>query len=1232
MWVMSLLALVHCSSPGLSVTDACGNSIAVVQTITVDDNTPPTATAPPAVSVECVAAVPPADINLITDEADNCVGPITVAHVGDVSSGTCPLLITRTYSVTDACGNSIAVVQTITVDDNTPPTATAPPAVSVECVAAVPPADINLITDEADNCVGPITVAHVGDVSSGTCPLLITRTYSVTDACGNSIAVVQTITVDDNTPPTATAPPAVSVECVAAVPPADINLITDEADNCVGPITVAHVGDVSSGTCPLLITRTYSVTDACGNSIAVVQTITVDDNTPPTATAPPAVSVECVAAVPPADINLITDEADNCVGPITVAHVGDVSSGTCPLLITRTYSVTDACGNSIAVVQTITVDDNTPPTATAPPAVSVECVAAVPPADINLITDEADNCVGPITVAHVGDVSSGTCPLLITRTYSVTDACGNSIAVVQTITVDDNTPPTATAPPAVSVECVAAVPPADINSITDEADNCVGPITVAHVGDVSSGTCPLTITRTYSVTDACGNSIAVVQTITVDDITPPTATAPAPVTVECVAAVPPADINAITDEADNCVGPITVAHVGDVSAGTCPLIITRTYSVTDACGNSIAVVQTITVDDNTLPTATAPAPVSVECIAAVPAADINIITDEADNCVGPITVAHVGDVSAGTCPLIITRTYSVTDACGNSIAVVQTITVDDNTLPTATAPAPVSVECIAAVPAADINIITDEADNCVGPITVAHVGDVSAGTCPLIITRTYSVTDACGNSIAVVQTITVDDNTLPTATAPAPVTVECIAAVAAADINIITDEADNCVGPITVAHVGDVSSGTCPMTITRTYSVTDACGNSIAVVQTITVDDNTLPTATAPAPVTVECIAAVAAADINIITDEADNCVGPITVAHVGDVSSGTCPMTITRTYSVTDACGNSIAVVQTITVDDNTLPTATAPAPVTVECIAAVAAADINIITDEADNCVGPITVAHVGDVSSGTCPMTITRTYSVTDACGNSIAVVQTITVDDNTLPTATAPAPVTVECIAAVPAADINIITDEADNCVGPITVAHVGDVSAGTCPLIITRTYSVTDACGNSIAVVQTITVDDNTLPTATTPAPVTVECIAAVPAADINIITDEADNCVGPITVAHVGDVSSGTCPMTITRTYSVTDACGNSIAVVQTITVDDNTLPTATAPAPVSVECIAAVPAADINIITDEADNCVGPITVAHVGDVSAGTCPLIITRTYSVTDACGNSIAVVQT
>ena len=86
--------------------------------------------------------------------------------------------------------------------------------------------------------------------------------------------------------------------------------------------------------------------------------------------------------------------------------------------------------------------------------------------------------------------------------------------------------------------CIDQVPPVDINDVTDEADNCGTP-TVAFVSDVSDGlSCPETITRTYSVTDSCGNSINVTQTITINDITPPTASNPTAVNVECIDQVP----------------------------------------------------------------------------------------------------------------------------------------------------------------------------------------------------------------------------------------------------------------------------------------------------------------------------------------------------------------------------------------------------------------------------------------------------------------------------------------------------------------------------------------------------------------------------------------------------------------------------------------------------------------------------------------------------------------------
>ena len=412
----------------------------MTQTITVNDITLPTASNPADI-VQNGGVAPAPDVTVVIDEADNCPLPIVVAWVSDVSDNNpCPETIVRTYSVTDACGNTINVTQNIIINDAIDPTGTAPANVTVECIGMVPAPDPLLITDEADNNVVLPTVAWESDVSDGnSCPETITRTYSITDVCGNQILVTQQIVVNDITPPTASNPVAVNVECIGDVPAVDINVVTDEADNCPLPIVVAHVSDVSNGlTCPEIITRTYSVTDACGNSINVQQIITVHDITPPTASNPVAVNVQCIGDVPAIDINVVTDEADNCPLPIVVAHVSDVSNGlTCPEIIIRTYSVTDACGNTINVTQTITVNDVTNPTASNPATLNVSCASNVPLPDPLVVTDEADNCPLPIVVAWVSDVSNGnTCNSeVITRTYSVTDACGNSINVTQQINI-----------------------------------------------------------------------------------------------------------------------------------------------------------------------------------------------------------------------------------------------------------------------------------------------------------------------------------------------------------------------------------------------------------------------------------------------------------------------------------------------------------------------------------------------------------------------------------------------------------------------------------------------------------------------------------------------------------------------------------------------------------------------------------------------------------------------------
>jgi gliding motility-associated-like protein len=1219
------------------VTDNCGNTETCTQIITVNDIIAPTGNAPADLTVQCIDDVPAPDITSLTGVNDNC-GVASVTHQGDVSNGTCPTTITRTYRITDLCGNILDVSQIITVDDTVNPSGTAPANLAVQCISDVPAPDINAVTGVSDNC-GIANVTHEGDVSVGSCPEVITRTYRITDNCGNFIEVTQTITVNDDTAPTGNAPSDLAVQCASDVPAADITSVTNVNDNCTANPTVAFVSDASDGNaCPEIITRTYSITDDCGNQTLITQTITINDDIAPTGDAPADIAVQCIDDVPLADITLVTNVNDNCTVNPTVAFVSDASDGNaCPEIITRTYSITDDCGNQTLITQTITVNDDIAPTGDAPADIAVQCIDDVPVADITLVTNVNDNCTANPTVAFVSDASDGNaCPEIITRTYSITDDCGNQTLVTQTITVNDTTDPTASNPADIVVPG-GPVPAPDPSVVTDAADNCTITPLVEWVSDTSDGeACPETITRIYSVTDDCGNQITVTQLILITDPFPPTASNPAPIAVQCIGDVPAPDPAVVTDADDNS-GVAIVTWEDDTSNGqTCPEIITRRYRVTDDCGNFILVEQTITINDDIAPTGDAPADIAVQCIDDVPLADITLVTNVNDNCTVNPTVAFVSDASDGNaCPEIITRTYSITDDCGNQTLITQTITVNDDIAPTGDAPADIAVQCIDDVPVADITLVTNVNDNCTANPTVAFVSDASDGNaCPEIITRTYSITDDCGNQTLVTQTITVNDTTDPTASNPADIVVPG-GPVPAPDPSVVTDAADNCTITPLVEWVSDTSDGeACPETITRIYSVTDDCGNQITVTQLILITDPFPPTASNPAPIAVQCIGDVPAPDPAVVTDADDNS-GVAIVTWEDDTSNGqTCPEIITRRYRVTDDCGNFILVEQTITINDDIAPTGDAPADIAVQCIDDVPLADITLVTNVNDNCTVNPTVAFVSDASDGNaCPEIITRTYSITDDCGNQTLITQTITVNDDIAPTGDAPADIAVQCIDDVPVADITLVTNVNDNCTANPTVAFVSDASDGNaCPEIITRTYSITDDCGNQTLVTQTITVNDTTDPTASNPADI-VAPGGPVPAPDPSVVTDAADNCTITPLVEWVSDTSDGeACPETITRIYSVTDDCGNQITVTQLILITDPFPPTASNPAPIAVQCIGDVPAPDPAVVTDADDNS-GVAIVTWEDDTSNGqTCPEIITRRYRVTDDCGNFILVEQT
>ena len=120
-------------------------------------------------------------------------------------------------------------------------------------------------------------------------------------------------------------------------------------------------------------------------------------------------------------------------------------------------------------------------------------IANVSSSDHGLLTgdvvDEADNCAG-IGEASYSDVSApGICPgsTVITRTWTLTDVCGNVTNQDQIITKQDDNPPTFTVPPDVNVSynplyCKTTPVFAD-NATNIGFDNSVVP--VGAVGDNS---------------------------------------------------------------------------------------------------------------------------------------------------------------------------------------------------------------------------------------------------------------------------------------------------------------------------------------------------------------------------------------------------------------------------------------------------------------------------------------------------------------------------------------------------------------------------------------------------------------------------------------------------------------------------------------------------------------------------------------------------------------------------
>ena len=1120
-------------------------------------------------------------------------------------------------------GNGATLDGTGTIlNDDAVPQIGCPANITVQCASLVPAANPGAVSS-TDNCGNAATITFVGDViSNQTCAnrYTVTRTYLATDGCGNTATCAQTITVFDNTTPSLTCPTGITVQCAALVPAPNIALVT-ATDNCSGTATITHVGDViSNQTCPnrYTVTRTYRATDLCGNSATCNQIITVFDDTPPSISCPVNLTVQCANLVPVPNIALVT-ATDNCSGTATITHVSDViTNQTCPnrYTLTRTYRATDLCGNSATCAQIITVFDDTPPTITCPVNITVQCASLVPTPNVaSVIT--SDNCGGTATVTFVSDaISNQTCVnrFIVTRTYRATDACGNSATCQQIITVFDNTAPiiTFTDPliqgvpngGTVKVQCLGQDPSWEIPELgtgsISTTDNCGGSVTVAFSdllldqGDCATDGYINRYRLTWTATDACGNSSsAFVFLNLVDEIAPVFQGIPADTTVRCDA-IPEPPLVTATDE---CLCACDISMVQSQPLAGCQdgQVITRTWTTTDLCGNVSTAVQHITLTDDTGP---------VLILTPPQLSGISESTSFDYTC-------NEGGIPAFYDQLNVGSVMSP-PSCGNS----PTITFKESTI--------ISRNC-------------------------EYSGYAEQ--------RTYqwTGTDACGNKTVLTLKVQLIDDEEPVIIGVPDVT--CIGDPALNEIEVI----DNCGnGNLRYFDVEILNPCGTGKAIRRTYEGFDPCGNMVRDTAILIPDDHIPPVMTfvnpelaALQPGDVLTVACGTSEDqytsfgVEDVSAE-DNCSKGLSIKYNEKlVSTGNCATTgilasLILEWTATDICGNHSMLTAQVNIVDETAPELPGfKDEITIGCNDTIPGV---IATD---NC-QQVIVSTRDSIVAGDCAFEydIYRRVNAIDACGNSVTRTQLIHVGNESGPV--------IEGVVPELCDDLSLPEVSAyDECAGKfVPVAMVQDTLDTECRdgLVIIRTWSAKDLCGNVSEVKQTIVLNDKDAPEILIPTWSIIRKYIdqdnnTVKLSDKRImdqlnaldessvyVEDECDLQIDPI--FSLQSILTDDCELAgyfeqRVYTWIATDVCGNATVVTFSVNVIDDLPPLISGvPADTKVTC-APLPAVPAIVAEDNAQ----PIAISYTESILPGTQAgtFDVTRTWVATDACGNASSASQ-
>ena len=1348
--------------------DTCGNWVERIQTFSwkVDDGTAPLLLSGPTnVHLGCNPSVeerqpPPASDWAVADIPCGVdavwLDDLSVTQVTD-----CLWSQSLTYVAEDQCGNAAtATIWRTWILDTFPPVVTACPdnvaletcftneAAALGWVRAIPPQISEVIA--TDNCEVALTVHLKDSVKVLGCNGQVTRTFRVFDGCDNYTDHDQIFYfhMDDQTAPVITPLPDLSLGCInerSDIPVADPTLLsaTDACDD----VEVAWLGDETNGyPCAGIVTRVYGAVDVCRNASTMTQTIwfVLDREVPVLTDAGPLETdlgcITNVIQIPAAGADEL-GYADNCTATVTVVRdvTNAVAGSTCDWIVDREYQIVDTCNNAVLRQEIISFRlDTVAPVIDYAASMSTnvdltgDCNPVIPvPDPANIVATDA---CGRVHARFIGQSDNlAGCATVLRRVYRLWDDCGNSTDFVQEIRfVDDTEPPEVAIKPAdILLGCITdlADVPAPMTDIAAAIDNC-RIVSNSHFQDiVSTQDCYNVILRVYEFQDACGNVSYANQTIRyafTNTVAPPTCQSVGPFWLGCNPTIPPPDPSSVSPWSD--CGIIHTRFDGYAQSTNAACYVTRTnfYVSEDICGQEVTCEQVLVWREDQDPPVidSFPSDVTGECVTnpavlPLPTFDGSQVVCT-DNCQSDIEVLVIGPglptgdlmapiVTSTTNPAApmagivddgdggasITRVQDGTGIWSNHPAATHSAGVPNGSYVGTPVLNEVMVDAdagdggdggewfeIAAAPDTDLSgwmvfdgdgairippgsIVPDDGLFVAGfrgapkDISDADI-DLDLATCNCA-EDGGSVTFSLSNggeflglydpSFTLVDGLIWDEPDLDSNNAPTGQVVSLVATPGMVE-GTNTIMGTNCV----VTHAGDITNVyPCEASVTRTYRITDVCGNWIERDQVFTWSINDrLPPQPVQVPIDQDlgCNPAVVIPP-SIHDFVFDDACGVALQWITRDEVTGTCDLTREIEVAAIDGCGNMTSLVHTIRwTRDSEAPILACPPAFDLDCFVGVSPSVPPPFTSVAEFEAGGGTatdacgIAEFGMVDEivhvAGCRYTVVRTYAAVDGCGNRSTCDQIIVYRSSfNPPLMHCPASADLGCN---PGAG-DILDDEElihltrveTDCDYSLSAGSTL-VPSGTCTWIRSTELVAIDQCGHAstCVVVQTWREDVKAPYITQTEAGGDLGCVSIdeIPAADpANILA--ADGECGIMMVTNLPDVlTSNGCHMTLRRTYRVMDFCGNYIDEVITYRLVADTEP------PLIIQDIPRVwtlgcnpgvipPADPTQIIV--ADNC-AEATVTWLSDsVPVSGCMVEFERLYQVSDGCGNGFLITQ-